>query len=170
MQFGFSNTEGPKIEAYKLTNNTTGLKFYTEYGFSTPKLAMTIRPSSDGGSVGIGTADTGSHRLEVEGSIGAREIIVEVGTWSDFVFQKDYSLPTLKEVENHIAEKGHLKDIPSAIEVEENGVNLGEMDAKLLQKIEELMLYTIQQQKEIEELKRQNIQLQDDIQVLKQNR
>jgi len=107
------------------------------------------------GSVGVNTLTTGTHKLAVNGSIGAREVKVETGTWSDFVFNKDYELPTLKEVEQHILEKGHLQDIPSAAEVEKNGVYLGEMDAKLLQKIEELMLYTIQQQKEIEVLKGQ---------------
>ena len=101
----------------------------------------------------IGTATTGSHKLAVEGSIGAREIKVEANGWSDFVFEKEYKLPTLEEVETHIKEKGHLKDIPSAKEVEKNGFFLGKMDSKLLQKIEELTLYTIQQDKEIKELK-----------------
>lgn len=104
-------------------------------------------------NVGIGTTTTGSHKLAVEGSIGAREIKVEGSGWSDFVFEREYELPTLKEVENHIKEKGHLRDIPSAKEVEKNGFYLGAMDAKLLQKIEELTLYTIQQEKEIKELK-----------------
>ncbi len=103
------------------------------------------------GSVGIGTFETGSHELAVNGSIGAREITVEAGTWSDFVFYDDYQLPTLEEVENHILEKGYLKDIPSAKEVEENGIKLGEMNAKLLQKIEELTLYTIQQEKKLKQ-------------------
>lgn len=106
-----------------------------------------------GGQVGVGTSDMGSHKLAVEGSIGAREIKVEATGWSDFVFEKEYNLPTLKEVEEHIHKKGHLKDIPSAADVEENGIFLGEMDSKLLQKIEELTLYTIQQEKEIERLK-----------------
>ena len=102
------------------------------------------------GNVGIGTVTTGNHKLAVEGSIGAREIKVEAfPNWSDFVFYEDYELPTLKEVENHIKEKGHLKDIPSAKEVEKNGFYLGEMDAKLLQKIEELTLYTIEQEKKL---------------------
>ncbi|WP_417799966.1 hypothetical protein [Tenacibaculum sp.] len=101
------------------------------------------------GNVGVGTTTTGSHKLAVEGSIGAREIKVEGSGWSDFVFEKEYELPTLKEVESHIKEKGHLKDIPSAKEVEKNGFYLGAMDAKLLQKIEELTLYTIQQEKKI---------------------
>ena len=102
-----------------------------------------------GGSLGIGTTTTGNHKLAVEGSIGARKIKVEATGWSDFVFEKEYKLPTLTQVENHIKEKGHLKDIPSAEEVKREGFFLGEMDAKLLQKIEELTLYTIQQEKQL---------------------
>lgn len=102
------------------------------------------------GKVGIGTTSTGNHKLAVEGSIGAREIKVEAyPNWSDFVFEKSYNLPTLKEVEEHIKEKGHLKDIPNAEEIKKNGFFLGEMDAKLLQKIEELTLYTIEQEKKL---------------------
>ncbi|WP_281232406.1 hypothetical protein [Flavobacterium gelatinilyticum] len=104
-----------------------------------------------GGNVGIGTTTTGTHKLAVEGSIGAREVKVTATGWSDFVFKKEYELPTLTEVEKHIAEKGHLKDIPSEEEVLKNGINLGEMNSKLLQKIEELTLYSIQQNKKIEE-------------------
>ena len=102
------------------------------------------------GNIGIGTTNIGSWKLAVNGNIRAKEIKVETG-WSDFVFYDNYKLPTLQEVENHIKEKGHLKDIPSAKDVEENGIYLGEMDSKLLQKIEELTLYTIQQEKKINE-------------------
>ena len=104
---------------------------------------------ANNGNIGIGTINPGIWKLAVNGKIRAKEIKVETG-WSDFVFYDDYELPTLEEVEMHIAEKGHLKDIPSEKEVEENGILLGEMNSKLLQKIEELTLYTIQQQKEIE--------------------
>ncbi|WP_340065719.1 hypothetical protein [Ascidiimonas aurantiaca] len=114
---------------------------------------------SANGNVGIGTSDlTNGWKLAVNGNIRAKEIKVETG-WSDFVFYDDYKLPTLQEVENHIKEKGHLKDIPSAKEVEENGIFLGEMDAKLLQKIEELTLYTIQQEKKIQKLEEENRKL-----------
>jgi heterodisulfide reductase subunit C len=90
--------------------------------------------------------------------------------WSDYVFKKDYNLPTLEQVEKHIAEKGHLENIPNEVEVLKNGINLGEMNSKLLQKIEEITLYIIRQEKknslqsleiensknEIEVLKKQN--------------
>ncbi|MGS2765228.1 hypothetical protein [Sinomicrobium sp. M5D2P9] len=102
------------------------------------------------GNVGIGTVNPGDWKLAVNGNIRAKEVKVETG-WSDFVFEKTYKLPTLKEVEQYIEEHGHLKDIPSAGEVEKNGILVGEMHARLLQKIEELTLYTIQQQKIMEE-------------------
>ena len=121
------------------------------------------------GSVGIGTTDTKGFKLGVNGKIAATEVkVATYANWSDFVFDKEYNLPSLKEVENHIIEKGHLKDIPSAREVEEDGIFLGEMNARLLQKIEELTLYTISQEKkiqkvekEIEELKTQNSEIKE---------
>ncbi|MFP2996907.1 hypothetical protein ABN763_13405 [Spongiivirga sp. MCCC 1A20706] len=115
----------------------------------------TFTINTQNGNVGIGTKTPGAYKLAVNGKIHSKEVKVDLSGWSDFVFEKDYKLPTLTDVENHIQEKGHLQDIPSAKEVAENGIFLGEMDAKLLQKIEELMLYTIQQQKEIEQLKNQ---------------
>lgn len=107
------------------------------------------------GNVGIGTTNPDS-KLSVNGTIHSKKVKVDLIGWSDFVFENTYNLPTLEEVEKHIQEKGHLQDIPSTEDVKENGIYLGEMDAKLLQKIEELTLYTIQQQKEIERLKETN--------------
>lgn len=100
------------------------------------------------GNVGIGTWSPDS-KLAVNGKVHAKEVKVDLIGWSDFVFEDNYALPSLKEVEQHIKEKGHLQDIPSAKEVEENGIYLGEMDAKLLQKIEELTLYAIEQEKKL---------------------
>lgn len=99
------------------------------------------------GNVGIGTLNP-KNKLDVNGTIHSREVKVDMDGWSDFVFEKDYALPTLEEVEKHIAEKGHLENIPSEKEVLENGINLGEMNRKLLQKIEELTLYAIEQDRE----------------------
>ena len=134
--------------------------------FSWDSFGNTKMTLSADGDLGIGTIETGTHKLAVEGSIGAREIKVEGSGWSDFVFEKDYKLPTLEEVEEHIQENGHLQDIPNAAEVAENGIFLGEMDSKLLQKIEELMLYTIEQQKQIELLKLDNQKFKKELQEL----
>ncbi len=133
-------------------NNSMGLAFFTHpSAVSTdPKIeAMRITKN---GNVGIGTTSTGTHKLAVDGTIGAREIIVETGTWSDFVFDDNYKLKDLEEVENFIEENNHLPDIPSEKEVLENGIQVGEMNAKLLQKIEELTLYMIEQNKKTEKL------------------
>ena len=108
--------------------------------------------NDNNGSVGIGTIETGTHKLAVDGTIGAREIKVEAGAWSDFVFDKDYKLKNLEEVERFIEENNHLPDVPSEKEVLENGIQVGEMNATLLQKIEELTLYMIEQNKKTETL------------------
>ncbi|GMN06252.1 hypothetical protein MTsPCn5_16410 [Croceitalea sp. MTPC5] len=109
------------------------------------QVQMTVKNSG----VGIGTIDPDGYKLAVKGKIRAEEIKVETG-WADYVFKEDYDLPTLDEVEKHIKEKGHLINIPSAKEVEENGVQLGEMNKLLLEKIEELTLYVIELKKENE--------------------
>nr|NQU89282.1 hypothetical protein [Bacteroidota bacterium] len=91
--------------------------------------------------------------LQGDGLLKANEIEIQLDVWSDYVFNEDYNLPELKEVEIFIKENKHLPDVPSEAEVLEDGVNLGEMDAILLKKIEELTLYLIEQQKEIDVLK-----------------
>jgi len=106
----------------------------------------------DGENVGIATNPQSTYRLAVEGSIRSREVRVDNDNWADYVFFKDYNLPTLREVEKHIEEKGHLINIPSEAEVEANGIELGEMNKLLLEKIEELTLYIIQQNKSQEQL------------------
>ncbi|TCI90159.1 DUF4200 domain-containing protein [Tenacibaculum sp. M341] len=114
----------------------------------------------DNGNVGIGTSNTKGFKLGVNGRIAATEVkVAKYEHWADFVFEDDYALPTLKEVEKHIEEKGHLENIPSAEEVKKDGFFLGEMDAKLLRKIEELTLYTIQQEKELKKASSNNEKL-----------
>lgn len=112
------------------------------------------------GSLGIGMVNTGSHKLAVEGSIGARRVKVTQGTWADFVFHPDYQLPSLMELEHFIKENKHLPEIPSEKEVAQDGLDLGDMNKKLLQKIEELTLYII-------DLKKENAQQWEEIRKMR---
>jgi hypothetical protein len=114
----------------------------------------------DRGSVGIGTT-TPDAKLAVNGTIHSKEVKVDLLDWPDYVFKKDYKLPTLEDVEKHINEKGHLENIPSEEEALKNGINLGEMNAKLLQKIEELTLYMIEMKKDNVQMKNRLIKLEN---------
>ena len=102
--------------------------------------------------VGIGTEIIGSEQFAVAGTAKAQEVIVEENAGADFVFEEDYDLPTLANIEKFIKANKHLEGIPSAEEMKANGVKVGELQIKLLQKIEELTLHTIEQQKLINEL------------------
>lgn len=106
------------------------------------------------GNIGINTENPGSFKLAVEGTIGCREAqVLTTNPFPDFVFESDYNLRSLPEIEAFIKENKHLPEIPSAAEVEEaGGFKLGEMNLKLLQKVEELTLYLIDQNKRIDQL------------------
>lgn len=100
--------------------------------------------------------------LQVAGKISCQELVVlDPVKWADFVFEKNYSLTPLNEVEKYYNENKHLKDVPSAKDVKENGINSAEMDAILLQKIEELTLYTVDLNKQVQELKKENAELKN---------
>lgn len=105
-------------------------------------------------------------QLDINGTIRSKEVKIEATGWSDFVFDENYNLPSLSEVESHIKENKHLPNIPSEKEVLKDGINVVEMQAKLLQKIEELTLYVIEQDKKIEN---QNKEIQDLKERVKEN-
>lgn len=109
-----------------------------------------------------------AYRLDVDGSVRANEVVVNT-TGADFVFDKDYELRPLEEVEKFVEQNKHLPEIESAKEMEENGLALGKMDMKLLQKIEELTLYLIELKKEMNEMKDENQQLKKRVGELERN-
>lgn len=148
-----------------ISGGVAGLNFWKPSGsnnFGNYKMFI-----SDEGKVSIGldpnnpnnfpTATfAGDYNLYVGTGILTEKLTVALRStdnWADYVFKDDYNLLPLQEVEKHIEEKGHLPNVPSAEEVVQSGIDVAKMDAKLLEKIEELTLYIIQQQKEIKELR-----------------
>jgi hypothetical protein len=105
-----------------------------------------------GGNVGIGTTNPGIYKLAVEGTIAARDVMVTNAPFADYVFRPGYRLRPLSEVGAFIRKHGHLPEIPAEGEVRRKGVSLGEMQAKLLAKVEELTLHLIEQEKKNEAL------------------
>jgi hypothetical protein len=97
----------------------------------------------------------------VGGKLSAQEIIVHVDQWADDVFDDDYTLPTLVEVEDFVREEHHLPGVPSAVEIKESGMDVASTTATLLRKTEELTLYLIEQNKRIEQLERELAELRE---------
>src|SRR5690606_25278436 len=95
-------------------------------------------------------------KLTVKGKIHAEEVKIDLSVpGADYVFEEGYKLMSLQDIQQFIKEHGHLPNVPSAKDMEENGVELGVMNMKLLEKIEELTLYIILQKKDIDKVQEQ---------------
>ena len=138
-------TNNPSVGSVLWCGNSTGATFWTD--------PSVFKISN--GKVSIGTTNTyDDYKLAVNGNVICQELKIKLyGQWPDYVFSKDYKLPSLKEVDQFIHTNKHLPDMPSAKEVKDDGVNLGEMNARLTKKVEELTLYLISLQKEMDQLK-----------------
>jgi len=120
----------------------------------------------DGGNVGIGTANP-EYKLDVIGAVRAREVRVNLAG-ADFVFEDSYKLMPLNELEKFIRQNKHLPEIAPAKEMQENGGDLGSLTVQLLQKIEELTLHAIEQNKEVKELTLHAIEQNKEMNLLKE--
>ncbi len=143
---------GDEKFSLQLEGNSNSLGFLSKSQNSIPVLAMT-----QGGNVGIGTP-TPQEKLSVNGKIRAKEIKVETANWPDYVFEESYQNQSLAEIEQFIKQNKHLPGVPTAKQVEQEGVELGEMNKVLLKKIEELTLLLIEKDKELTKEKEENKQ------------
>jgi hypothetical protein len=106
------------------------------------------------GNIAMGTTFATGYKLSVSGKVICTELRVnQVADWPDYVFQKDYQLMPVTQLESFIGEYGHLPNIPPAAEISKSGIEVGEMQRRMMEKIEELSLYVIQLKKEIDQLK-----------------
>ena len=136
-----------------------GFAFYNHDNNNSEKQLMWL--TGDGRlMVGLSTGNTGNNKLAVGGGIIAEAVTVKLqANWPDYVFKKNYQLPSLQEVKTYIDQNQHLPEIPSEQEIAKNGLNLGEMNKLLMKKVEELTLYLIEKDQKDKELKEQVDQL-----------
>lgn len=151
------NYGGYMIFGNEFKNTNNGFKFTTtahNENYASTKLIIT-----NNGNIGIGT-ETPDAKLAVNGDIHSKEVRIDLNNWPDYVFDQNYILPTIAQAEQHIKEKGHLINMPSAETVESKGLELGEITRLQQEKIEELTLYIIELNKRIESLEKSNKQKQ----------
>lgn len=112
------------------------------------------------------TGKDDNFRLAVDGKLVAKEVVVRIDNWADYVFTNNYRLMPLKELKKYLEKNKHLPGIDAAKELEANGLNLGEMQKKQMEKTEELYLYLIQLSEQVEQLKVENAALKKEMQEL----
>ena len=141
--------EGIDIQSFNRTSNSYGyISFKTNAGNESMRILNT-------GQICVGCLVPGTYKMAVDGAMAARSLrITQTAGWADYVFDKKYNLRPLDEVEKFIQENQHLPDLLSATTVAREGIDVADMQAKLLSKIEELTLYVIELKKEVETLKK----------------
>ncbi len=165
--FSASDDRYVRITLITGANSTNFFKLYQLTAFSSRPVGLKQHTVTDWeGNIGMGTSPISSAKLNVNGTIRSKEVKVEAAPWPDYVFSTDYALPTLKETETYIQENHRLPNMPSAEEVAENGIALGEMNRLLVEKVEELTLHVIQLEKDNQELNRGNMELKEQVKQL----
>lgn len=161
-----SNSDDCMVEIlnWNLAGGPNDICFNASNIASTAHAAMVFAGSKfyfHSGNVGIGVSDTEGYKLAVAGSMIAEEVVVKLqSSWPDYVFGSDYQLMPLDELEKFISKNNHLPDIPSKTQIKTSGINVADINTKLLRKIEELTLYVI-------EIKKENKKLSEKLKNLK---
>ncbi len=173
-----SGDNGLFVRAANSGKYALGLKVYSNnenvieaYGTSATIKTFTVQGSGSTLINATGVTATGNVflvqnstrkllQLTNDGILRARQIIVDQANWADYVFKPNYDLMSLEQVKKYIKENGHLPGIPSAKEIAETGINLSEMNTKLMEKVEELTLYIIQQQEKTKALEEKIMNLE----------
>jgi hypothetical protein len=174
MQSAVANTDipmqkwDPSTTGYGLTlsnyNGIHGIDYrFTQLTNGTSTQVLMFQ----GGNVGINTPDTHGYRFAVNGEAIATSMTVKLyANWPDYVFKKDYTLPSLAEVKTYIEQNHHLSEMPSEQQVAKDGINLGEMVKLQTKKIEELTLYLIEKDKQLTEQQEKSKQQDERIAAL----
>ncbi|NHA06444.1 hypothetical protein G7092_21725 [Mucilaginibacter sp. HC2] len=158
MLIGWNRTQGAG-ETDFISNqgggSVGGFAFYNHSNTGTENQVMWL--TGDGRlMIGLSTGNTGNNKLAVGGGIIAEAVTVKLqSAWPDYVFKKDYQLPSLQEVKTYIDQNQHLPEVPSEQQISKDGLNLGEMNKLLMKKVEELTLYMIEMKSENEEIKKE---------------
>jgi hypothetical protein len=154
---------GDEKFSMQLEGNSNSLGFLSKQNGSAPTLVLT-----QGGNVCIGTTNPQGYLLAVAGSAIATSVTIKtVNNWPDYVFKKDYQLPTLQEVKTYIDQNQHLPEMPSEQDITKDGLNVGEMNRLLTKKVEELTLYLIEKDNKDKEQAVQLSSQQEQINKLK---
>ena len=147
------------IKSYKLPSNNGQLQTIvqqTPVGTDVTPAVLPVLITDANGNIALNTFDTKGYKFAVNGSAIATSMTVKLNSaWPDYVFKKDYQLPSLQEVKTYIDQNQHLPEIPSEEQIAKEGLNLGEMNKLLMKKLEELTLYLIEQDKKIDSQQQQ---------------
>ncbi len=159
------------IKSFKLPSNNGQLQTIvqqTPIGTDVTPTVLPVLIIDANGNIALNTFDSKGYKFAINGSAIATSMTVKLNSaWPDYVFKKDYQLPSLQEVKAYIDQNQHLPEIPSEQQIAKEGLNLGEMNKLLMKKVEELTLYLIEQNDKIEKLTENNKVLQNQINNVK---
>ncbi|MGF7077024.1 hypothetical protein [Mucilaginibacter sp. 3215] len=162
---------GQAYSEFRIFGTTSGTNHisFGKYDLASDAFTEQMRVDNSG-NLSIGTTDSKSYKLAVNGSAIATSMTVKLqANWPDYVFKKDYQLPSLTDVKTYIDQNQHLPDMPSEKEVAKDGLNLGEMNKLLVKKVEELTLYLIEKDKKEKEQEAINQELKNKLKKLEEN-